>query len=291
MPSITYHFKHVGNNETIIPSEGPVANFEWPTGDITNGSNDAVFPADSTFKWVFATWKGSFDTNSPLGFMSSSGAVDVIYWYYKKGGEPGPTFASAAALFLGGPNASAGFSTANPIESVTPASAWDGTSKSVPTSDNPATLRAHSVLNGDDFEIWLPVWGTATFSNNDATTPEDHSAWSAAVYKPPKKTDFGRFEPPELHNEFEFLEPWRWVYDPAPWGPEFRREAMERRFARSQESETPPADDLSEILKNVESMSEDDFRMALNSIKARRTRLDAAERMLAAMIKGRKAKD
>ena len=58
MPSITYHFKHVGNNETIIPSEGPVANFEWPTGDITNGSNDAVFPADSTFKWVFATWKG-----------------------------------------------------------------------------------------------------------------------------------------------------------------------------------------------------------------------------------------
>ena len=52
-----------------------------------------------------------------------------------------------------------------------------------------------------------------------------------------------------------------------------------------------PPDKLSEILKNVESMSEDDFRMALNSIKARRTRLDAAERMLAAMIKGRKAKD
>ena len=101
-------------------------------------------PANSVFDWVFATWKGNIDNTLPLGFTTgSSGTVDVTYWYYRIGGGNGDANACAFAMFLGRPNASASFSqAANPIESVTPAAAWDGTSNCCDSEKQAVVIKA-----------------------------------------------------------------------------------------------------------------------------------------------------
>jgi hypothetical protein len=162
-------------------------------------------PANFAFWSVIGSADGEYTDRpgTPGNFLSvhtASGPVTMTAWYVFAGGGNGngrPELETDA--FLVDENA---FVDPTPIESVTPADAWDHSdvNEFVFTSDESSDVLAlDSVVDANEhFEVWYALEGGSTPAGRTLQVPKDDNGIAVATYRIPPPV---HFLPPGTHEQ------------------------------------------------------------------------------------------
>lgn len=243
--------------------------------------NDPSGFAQYRFKFWFI--KDEFYTTQTVT-MANVGSTDfeAKAWYTKVGpGRPGIWVASF--------NKDTGnFENDNPIGSVTPSSAWNGTSKSITSVDSAIRIDAKDTIGvisgsgGLHFKTWKAITGTPTITGDDISVDKGESSLAVAVYSAvpidgeidPHLGSILELEADHVFNRIrEKLGDW--VKDPAPF--DLARILGEIKV---QSTKIKDADQLTKIIMKAPEMSKKELLVAEKQLKVESQRLEVATKLL-----------
>ena len=180
MPLYTRRIRRFPTNQVLVPdntlpmSSGSITESAFPTFDLPDPNDPA-----NTLSYSFLFWSLTEELVSAQTYTTSVPSGDFTHtaWYVLTGGGGGGTphvstwaFSHDQGIII--PD--------NPIDSVTPASAWGGGS-TVDTTSGAVTIDAKNKINSEDFKQWT-IFGNATASGDDVSAAKDASAWAIAEY-------------------------------------------------------------------------------------------------------------
>lgn len=288
MPTLTVRTRRFPTNTDIVPSS---------MYNVVNGSS-ATFstsqyltlpdPSDPTQfqQFVFLFWnvKGAvYSTNSTTVSNVGSDPLTATSWYLLTGGGGGTPNVSAHAFSITQNQTL----TDSPIQSVTPSSAWPGgNSKSVDTTGSSVQVNAKSSISGENFDSWM-VFGSGSVNGAQLDVSQNNSAIAIATYKEVHGDPVDpRLKLKELVDIFDRLRGklGDWVTDPAP----IDLMRLADRYSQEQLGEELELDELAVLTSQIADMDLQQLEVARSDLSARIARLETAQEMVDAVMKGRK---
>ena len=283
MPLYTRRTLQFPNNQVLLPDNtlpmgsGSITESAFPSFDLPDPNNPSGPPAH----YVFLFWSLTDQIVSAQTYTTPvpSASFTHTQWYYRTGvgnGDPHVTawaYSHAQGIITGD----------NPIDSVTPASAWSG-GQSVATMGGAVTIDAKNSIGGEDFQAWT-IFGQGTASGDDVSAPQNANAWAIASYLVGERVpvDPGIFKIREtLVNVMANLIDLK--SDPAPIDLMRMRETLSDVEASPQKAKADPA---TGILERVDAMDKGELRKTALDLKARITRLAEAAKAVDEALGGR----
>jgi len=239
-------------------------------------------------QFVFLFWNVNgavHTTNSTTVSNVGSDSLTATSWYLLTGGGGGggTPQVSAHAFSITQDQALTG----SPIQSVSPSNAWSGgSSKTVDTTGASVQISAKSSISGEDFDSWM-LFGAGSASGPELDVPQNGGGIAIASYKAATGSIVDpHIEVKEVLDIFDRLRGklGDWVTDPAP----IDLMRLANSFSRKQLNDEQELDELAVLTASIAEMDTKQLKAAKNELSARIARLQAAQKMVDTMTKGKK---
>lgn len=207
----------------------------------------------------------------------------ITQWYVQTGGDgPAPKRIDTYTFSAEGDN----FLSETPIASVQPPAAWTANSSNVDTTNSAVQISARGGIGMESFDRWLILWGAATASNSLLSASKGAYAVAVAAYCVEESKRIPIHPEWELVSVLDRLR--KKLVNPGDPGPEDIRRIAEqiRQVAQAEKVATP--DEITEIFTRLGEMTTLELRQVATEVKARISRLQAAQRAIEAASKGGK---
>lgn len=269
-----------GGSTTPGVGAGAVAQQSAPTLALPDPAH-----AGQYLTYVFLFWNVTGATNSGIHSEANleihvgTSDVTATAWYVLTGTDGPPWTGVYTYAFSESQDK---FLTDIPIDHTTPAAAWTPGNQKVETKAAVApagvNIVAESNLHGEAFDLWL------TYSGGTAVGPNLHVDTNAAIWAAIAYYKVQAPVPPYGPGILDAIEAWQGirnklelVADPGPDDLWRMKELLDK--ARLQDFASQE-DALSQVINTIDKMSKMQVRGNLAAVKAQRTRLAAAQKML-----------